>query len=90
MISVTTAVSFGQNLSEMLNRVQYRHDSIVINKDDKPVAVLVDAQLFARIRRIQTRFDALCQRIEAGFADTTVAEALTEIDAAVADTRVGR
>lgn len=90
MISVTTAVSFRQNLGKMLNQVQYRHDSIIINKRGKPVAVLVDARLFARIQRMQMRFDALCQRIEAGFADTIAARALAEIDAAVADTRAGR
>ena len=90
MINETSAVAFRQNLGEMLNQVQYRHDSIVINKDGKPVAALVDAQLFARIRRMQARFDALCQRIEAGFDDTPEAEGLTEIDAAVADTRAGR
>jgi prevent-host-death family protein len=90
MINETSAVAFRQNLGEMLNQVQYRHDSIVINKDGKPVAALVDAQLFARIRRMQARFDALCQRIEAGFADTPEAEGLAEIDAAVADTRAGR
>ena len=44
MITETNAVSFRQNLGEMLNQVQYRHDSVVINKDGKPVAVLVDAQ----------------------------------------------
>jgi prevent-host-death family protein len=38
----------------MLNQVQYRNDSIVINKDGKPVAALVDAELFARIRRCAT------------------------------------
>jgi len=90
MINETSAVAFRQNLGEMLNQVQYRHDSIVINKDGKPVAALVDAQLFARIRRMQARFDALCQRIEAGFADTPEAEGLAEIDAVVADTRAGR
>ena len=90
MISETSAVTFRQNLGEMLNQVQYRHDSIVINKDGKPVAALVDARLFARIRRMQARFDSLCQRIEAGFGDTPEAEGLAEIDAAVADTRAGR
>ena len=44
MITETSAVTFRQNLGEMLNQVQYRHDSIVINKDGKPVAALVDAQ----------------------------------------------
>jgi prevent-host-death family protein len=83
MITETSAVNFRQNLGEMLNQVQYRHDSVVINKDGKPVAALVDARLFERIRRMQNRFDALCQRIEAGFANVTEAQGLAEIDAAV-------
>ncbi len=46
MITETSAVSFRQNLGKMPNQVQYRHDSVVINKDGKPVAALVDARLF--------------------------------------------
>lgn len=87
MITETNAVKFRQNLGEMLNQVQYRHDSVVINKDGKPVAALVDAQLFARIRRMQTRFDALCQRLESGFTLVPETEGLAEIDAAVAQER---
>jgi prevent-host-death family protein len=83
MITETSAVNFRQNLGEMLNQVQYRHDSVVINKDGKPVAALVDARLFERIRRMQGRFDALCQRIEAGFADVPETTGLAEIEAAV-------
>ena len=83
MITETTAVNFRQNLGEMLNQVQYRHDSVVINKDGKPVAALVDARLFERIRRMQDRFDALCQRIEAGFANIPEATGLAEIEAAI-------
>jgi prevent-host-death family protein len=64
MIAEVNAVNFRQNLGEMLNQVQYRNDSIVINKDGKPVAALVDADLFARIRRMRDRFDALAKRIE--------------------------
>ena len=33
MITETSAVSFRQNLGEMINQVQFRRDSIVINKD---------------------------------------------------------
>lgn len=83
MITETSAVNFRQNLGEMLNQVQYRHDSVVINKDGKPVAALVDARLFERIRRMQGRFDALCQRIEAGFANVPEAQGLAEIEAAI-------
>jgi hypothetical protein len=60
---------------------------VVINKDGKPVAALVDAQLFERIRRMQSRFDALCQRIEAGFSNVPEAEGMAEIDATVAQDR---
>jgi prevent-host-death family protein len=87
MITETSAVNFRQNLGEMLSQVQYRHDSVLINKDGKPVAALVDARLFERIRRMQGRFDALCRRIEEGFAGVPEAEGLAEIDAAVAKER---
>ncbi len=83
MITETSAVTFRQNLGEMLNQVQYRHDSVIISKDGKPVAALVDARLFERIRRMQSRFDALCQRIEAGYANVPESEGMAEIMAAI-------
>jgi hypothetical protein len=43
----------------------------------------VDTQLFERIRRMQDRFDALCRRIEAGYAMVPEADGLAEIEAAV-------
>ena len=63
MITEATAVALRQNLGDMLNRVQYRRDSILITKDGKPVAALVDAAMFERIRRMQERFDALSARL---------------------------
>ena len=83
MVSNVNAVTFRQNLGEMLNQVQYRNDSIVINKDGKPVAALVDAELFARIRRMQERFDELSQRIANTYATVPMEKGLKEIDAAV-------
>jgi prevent-host-death family protein len=87
MISEVSAVKLRQNLGEMLNQVQYRKDSIVINKDGKPVAALVDAELFARIRQNQERFDELSRRIAADWADVPEDEGMAEIDAAVARER---
>jgi prevent-host-death family protein len=87
MITEVNAVNFRQNLGEMLNQVQYRNDSIVINKDGKPVAALVDAELFARIRRMQERFDALSRRIAEAYAGMRAEEGLAEIDALVARER---
>jgi prevent-host-death family protein len=83
MITEVNAVNFRQNLGEMLNQVQYRNDSIVINKDGKPVAVLVDAELFARIRRMRDRFDALSNRIAEAYANVPVEEGVAEIDSVV-------
>ncbi len=71
----------------MLNLVQHRHDRVVINKDGKPVAALVDSRLFDLIRRMQGRFDALCERIEHGFNEVSEAEGMAEIEAAIAKDR---
>jgi len=87
MISEVSAVNFRQNLGEMLNQVQYRNDSIVISKDGKPVAALVDAELFARIRRMRERFDELSSQIAEAYADVPADEGMAEIDAAVARER---
>lgn len=83
MITEISAVNFRHNLGEMLNHVQYRHDSVIINKDGKPVAALVDVRLFERIRRMQSRFEELCQRMEAGFVDLSEPDGFAEINAAV-------
>lgn len=84
MITEATAVALRQNLGDMLNRVQYRRDSIVITKDGKPVAALVDAALFERIRAVQDRFDALCERIAKGYENVPEAEGMAEIERASA------
>ena len=84
MITETSAVAFRQNLGEMLNIVQYRNDSVLIKKDGKPVAALIDARLFERIRRMQDRFDALSDRLEQTFAGVPEEVALAEIEQASA------
>jgi prevent-host-death family protein len=87
MIKEVTAVNFRQNLGEMLNQVQYRNESILINKDGKPVAALVDAELFARIRRMRERFEALSNRIAEAYGEVPLEEGLAEIDAFVDQNR---
>lgn len=87
MIREVTAVSMRQNLGEMLNYVQYAHDSVVVTKDGKAVAALVDAGLFARIRAMRERFDALSDRIAGAYAEIPQEQGLAEIDKAVASLR---
>ena len=93
MITETNVVAFRKNLGEMLNQVQYRHASVLISKNGKPVAALIDSCLFDRIRRLQDRFDALCQRVESGFEDVPGEVGVAEIHAAVeaerSSTRIG-
>ena len=87
MITETSAVAFRQNLGEMLNLVQYRNDSILIKKDGKPVAALIDAKLFLRIRQMQERFDALCDRLATTYDGVPEEVALAEIEQATAQAR---
>ena len=89
MITEVSAVKFRQNLGDALNQVQYRHDSILINKDGRAVAALVDARLFERIRRMQARFDALASRLEEGYAGIPAEEGMAEIETAVQEERGG-
>jgi len=89
MITEVSAVKFRQNLGEMLNQVQYRNDSIVINKDGKPVAALVDAELFGRIQRMKKRFDELSSEFSAAYADVPMDEGLAEIDEVCTAVRKG-
>ncbi len=87
MITETTAVALRQNLGEMLNQVQLRKDSIVITKDGKPVAALIDAKLFERIRLMQERFDAMCARIAEAYASVPEEEGIAEINRVAAEVR---
>jgi prevent-host-death family protein len=90
MMIEISAVNFRQKLGEMLNQVLYRNDSILINKDGKPVAALIDAELFARIRRMRERFDALSQRIAEAYADVPIDEGMAQINRAVEEERKKR
>ncbi len=83
MIRETSAVSARQNLGDLLNQVQYRNDAVLITKDGKPVAALVDVLLFERIRRLRDEFTRLTDALGETYAgiDPTIAQA--EIDEAV-------
>src|SRR5664279_4385660 len=87
MITETSAVFFRQNLGDMINQVQFRHDSIVIKKDGKAVAALVDARLFERIRQMRERFDTLAGRLAHAHANVPEHDGLAEIDRIAAKVR---
>jgi len=85
MIQKVTAMSVRQNLGELLNGVQYRHDSVLITKAGKPVAALVDIELFEKIRMMREQFERLSvelvqayQGVDKKVAEAEIAEALQE------------
>ncbi len=76
-----------QNLGELLNQVQYRGDSIVVTKDGKPVAALVDYALYERVRKLREVFDTLADKLGQVYADVPAATAEAEISEAVREVR---
>ena len=83
MISEVNAVTFRQRLGEMLAHVQYGRDSIVVTKDGDRVAAVIDTELFDKIRSMRTRFEELCSKVAASYADVPDIEGLAEIEALV-------
>ena len=78
MMTQTPRVAFSQNLGEMLNLLQYRIDSVLINEDGQPEAVLINSRLFNCICRLQNRFDVLCQLSASGFESVREVVGLAE------------
>jgi prevent-host-death family protein len=87
MIKEATAMTVRQNLGELLNEIQYRHDQVVITKGGKPVAAMVDVALFEKIRLLRGEFDRLTAELAAAYADTDAATAEKEIAEAVSAAR---
>lgn len=79
-----------QNLGELLNQVQYRGDSVVVTKDGKPVAALVDYPLYERIRQLREAFDRLTERLAQVYEQVPADLAQKEIDEAVGHVRRAR
>ena len=70
-----TAMTVRQNLGELLNEVQYRHDSILITKAGKPVAAMVDIATYERMRRKESGdFERLWAEMAKGFQDMSEEE----------------
>lgn len=76
-----------QNLGELLNHVQYRGDSVVVTKDGKPVAALVDYELFERIRRMRDAFLRITDELGQVYSGIDPKTAQAEIQEAVAAVR---
>jgi prevent-host-death family protein len=83
MIREAPAMTVRQNLGELLNEIQYRHDSVLITKSGKPIAALVDIDLFNRIRLLEKEFERLTNELANAYADTEAGTAEAEIAEAI-------
>lgn len=84
MLREATAMNVRQNLGELLNGVQYRHDNVVITKAGKPVAALVDMATFERMRRKNDgEFEKLWAKFSKGFEDMSEADVEDLVNAEV-------
>jgi prevent-host-death family protein len=87
MIREAPAMTVRQNLGELLNEVQYRHDQVVITKAGKPVAALVDIAFFERLRKLDEEFDQMKNELAKAFADQTIEDVTGLLDDAVQTVR---
>lgn len=87
MIKEATAMTVRQNLGELLNGIQYGHDQIVITKGGKPVAAMVDAVLFDKIRLMKKEFNRLSDELGTVYQGVDANVAQQEIDAAIKQVR---
>ena len=83
MIHEASAMEVRNNLGELLNEVQYRHDTILIKKAGKAVAAMVDMVLFEKICKMREMFESLTQQLgkaylpeEKEVAEQEIAEAI--------------
>jgi prevent-host-death family protein len=87
MIREATAMKVRQNLGELLNEVQYRKARIVITKAGKPVAAIVDIDLFERIRRLDDEFETMTREMVEALSGVEPEEGMALVDEAVAEAR---
>lgn len=87
MLKKATAMDVRKNFGEILNEIQYRHDTVVITKAGKPVAALVDIDLFEKIRQMRTQFDKLSAELAASYKEVDPVAAEKEIAEAIKKTR---
>ena len=83
-----TAMTVRQNLGELLNEVQYRHDEIVITKAGKPVAAIIDMVAYEQLKRRNSgEFERLWAEFAKGFDDLTEQQAQDLADQALKEAR---
>lgn len=87
MIYQESAMRVRQNLEKLLKKVQYQHDSILITKADKPVAAIIDIELFGKICKMKEEFEHLSAKFAQAYQQVDPIIAEKEINEAINDVR---
>ena len=87
MIREASAMTIRQRLGEVLNEVQYRHDTVLVTEGGKPVAALVDIGLFDKIRLMEAEFDRLTGNLARAYQGVDEEAVAAEVAEAVRDAR---
>ena len=83
MIQETSAMNIRQNLGEIINEAQYTHSSFLIKRGKKPVAAIVNIDLFDKIRLFEKEFNRLTSHLKNSFSDLEQKQIEKDIDKAV-------
>ena len=83
MIREITAMDARKNFGELLNEVKYRHDSVLIKKAGKPIAALIDVDLFEKISVLKYQFDNLTDELGKTYEGISIEDAENEIEKAL-------
>lgn len=83
MIREITAMDARKNFGELLNEVKYRHDSVLIKKAGKPIAALIDVDLFEKIRVLKYQFDSLTHELGRTYEGIAIEDAENEVKEAI-------
>lgn len=68
MIKKEPVMTLRKNLGEILNGVEYKHDSVIITRAGKSSAAIIDMCLFEKIRRMKSQFENLTTELQDAFA----------------------
>lgn len=83
MLIEATAMKVRQNFGELINQVQYRNASVEITKSSKPVAALINIELFDKIQFMKKEFERLTAKFQSSFKSDGIKESEALIDEAV-------
>ncbi len=90
MIRTAPVMTIRKNLGEILNEVEYKHDTVVITRAGKPAAAIIDINLFQKIKCMKERFQKLSSELADAFVHLTEEEKNALIEEAVSNNKKKR